>query len=84
MDTPILNINRRDLGRSFRLIGTGSDGNVYNYNDKYAIKIFKSFDASKAHSKMKLAKIEEMSKIRTQGVALPIGLTIVDGQICYR
>lgn len=62
-----------------RSIGQGSEGDVYSYKDKYAIKVFSTFDwkhssylsLEKLDQKMK--KIEVLMKLKDESATFPLG-----------
>ena len=74
-------INKDDLLRKHELIGHGDEGLVFNYNNKYAVKIFKDYDRTQLTKlKLKLMKLKEMMKVKEEGCCLPLGFVSFDGE----
>lgn len=74
----ILTVN---LEEPLKKIGSGDEGVVYNYQNKYAIKIFtgyKGFDQKRKLTR-KISKIEAMSSLKDPSYAFPKGLVTTNG-----
>ena len=61
-------------------LGSGSEGTIYNYNNKYALKVFDDYYNDERHPKpskrrflKKIKKIEELMKIEDPSFCFPIG-----------
>lgn len=74
-----LYIKNSDL--SHQLIGAGSEGRVYSYQDKYAIKIFPpALWDSPYKLKRKMDKIEEMTSLSDPSFAFPLGIVSLSNE----
>ena len=76
-------ISKDELKKNCELIGHGDEGLVFNYRDKYAIKIFKDLyngNNNTARSKMRLMKLKEMMLEQDDSFALPLGFVSFDGE----
>lgn len=75
-------INKNDLFDNHQLIGEGDEGLVYNYDDKYAIKIFRNCDnrSQLTKLKLKLLKLKDMMSIHDRNINLPLGFVSFDGE----
>lgn len=87
---PTIKVCKYELGTSYLEIGSGDEGSVYNYNDKYAIKIFSLFRALDYFYgealKRKFQKIEQMSSLKDEAFCFPLGLVGFETEIkegCY-
>lgn len=65
-----------------KIVGRGDEGTVFNYQNKFAIKIFTRYKTAENRSKLerKLAKVQEMTSLRDPGVAFPLGLVSSNGK----
>ena len=79
-DTDII-ISKEDLTKKYPIIGHGDEGIVFNYQDKYAIKIFKDtyYNANTGRAKLRLMKLKEMMKVEVNGCNIPLGFVSFDG-----
>lgn len=91
-DTKISTIEvcKYELGTKYPEIGNGDESTVYNYNDKYAIKIFSLFrtlDYFYGEAlKRKFQKIERMSSLKDEAFCFPLGLVGFETKLkegCY-
>ena len=78
-------IIERSKLRELPLIGHGDEGLVFNYHDKYAIKIFKDlydehYIKSRAKTKIRFLKLKEMMKESDSNLSLPLGFVSFDGE----
>jgi len=74
----ILILDQWDLRKKYKEIGVGTEGNVFNYQDRYALKKFSLFLAMKYCYEEKLerrfAKLEKMSLLKDENFCFPIGI----------
>lgn len=79
-DTLVL--NDRILYSESKVIGRGDEGTVFNYQDKYAVKIFTRYKTIEMHRRLerKMKKLEEMLQVQDPGAAFPLGLVSSDGK----
>ena len=63
------------------MIGSGDEGIVYNYHNKYAVKIFTKYRGLDKKAKLcrKMSKVEEMTSFHDPAFAYPYGLANTDG-----
>ena len=75
-------INRYDLFDNHQLIGEGDEGLVFNYDDKYAVKMFRDCDnrSQLVKLRLKLMKLKEMMSIHDDNINLPLGFVSFDGE----
>lgn len=75
---PTIIVSRYDLGEKYPSIGYGTEGEVYRYDDKYALKRFSLFRAMEyfyeRNLELKFSKIEEMTKLHDESICFPVGI----------
>lgn len=73
----LLTVSRDDLGTKYPEIGRGSEGCIFNYNDKYAIKTFTLYhglpEIYANRLKRKIAKLQLMMNVSEEQCTLPYG-----------
>ena len=67
-NTSSIKISRRDLGNKYHLIDYGQEGEVFNYNDTYALKIFNFCLDSK------FEKVKSLLRYCDEDFLFPLGL----------
>lgn len=72
-DLPIIELDRKELKKSYPLIDFGSEGRVYQYNEKTAFKIYSGFQTP-TELKMKFKKIERLGTIKEKNFCFPLGI----------
>lgn len=72
-DLPIIELDRKELRKGYPLIDFGSEGKVYQYNEKTAFKIYSGFQTP-IEQKMKFRKIECLGTIKEKNFCFPLGL----------
>ena len=79
---PTININKKDLHEKYKEIGSGDEAFVFNYNNKYAIKIFKDYPKWMTSDvlKRKYIKIFIYSRFKDKSFCFPEGLVKVDNK----
>ncbi|MBP5679332.1 MAG: serine/threonine protein kinase [Bacilli bacterium] len=75
----------RDKYFYYNCLGSGSEGNVYSYNGKYAIKVFPDYiwthnGLTLKKRKRKMQKVEAMMSLRDPSAAFPLGFAKVPGR----
>ena len=75
---PTIIVNKYDLNEKYPDIGSGNEGEVYNYCNQYALKTFSFFRAMEyfygEQLKNKFAKIEAMAPLKDESFCIPLGL----------
>lgn len=75
---PTLIINKCELLEKYPEIGNGNEGEVYNYNNIFALKRFSLFRSMEwfygKNLTNKFAKLEELCSIKDESFCFPIGL----------
>ncbi len=70
---PTLIIDKSKCYTEYPQIGHGAEGSVHQYNDKLALKLFRTFPYKEKLAK-KFAKIEVLGKFHDSAACFPIGL----------
>ncbi len=67
-----IKISKRDLGNKYHLIDYGQEGEVFNYNDMYALKIFNFCSDSK------FEKVKSLLRYFDKDFLFPLGLVFFE------
>lgn len=81
---PTITIDKSDLNKKCFYIGSGFEGTVFEYNDKYAIKVFGKKGSRFYYKRMlksKMAKLEALAKLEDESFCFPIGLVKLIGSV---